>query len=239
MKSLPNCSTCEVIGLHCLKHSGCRLREQAAPPKWSKLRDPSEGWVPGSLSNCCRKNLLPLWRSSVHGRVGEISPQRQSKREVSYHQLCALHFLFSPHFAQSRHICFHIRSIRKEKRSQVRACFCSSSKQCCSLVLCTHTPHTGGHPCCLCQSCHAFEDFGCEEETQSSRFLFTVTQRHSLLSFCPFLITPCSNRRGHKSALQTCTTLQDHGVGLRSSSKLTTKLQKKSHPFRTFSPQLL
>lgn len=24
--------------------------------------------------------------------------------------------------------------------------------------------------------------------------------------FCPFLITPCSNRRGHKSALQTCAT---------------------------------
>ena len=115
------------------------------------------------------------------------------------------------------------------------------------LVLSTDTSHTGGHPCCLSQVCHAFgdEDFGCGGETQSSRFMFmdlySGSETFPALFFCPFLITSCSNRKGHKSALRTCGTPQDHGAGLRSRSKLMGQALAEipSSHFRTISPQLL
>lgn len=143
---------------------------------------------------------------------------------MSYCQPCALHFPLSPCFAQSRPTCFYIRSIRKEVK-EVSAPRLSSPAR---FVLCTDT-HTLGPSLLPPQSYHAFgvEEFGCEEETKSSRFSFMDLSSGSETFpalICPFPITPYSNRRGHKSALETCGTLQDHGARLRSSSKLMTKL---------------
>lgn len=150
--------------------------------------------------------------------------------------LCIFHFSSFCSFA------FILGASGKRKDHRLQHVSAPTLNNAAPFVLCTGTSHTGGHPCCLSQSCHASEDFGHEEETKSSRFsfmdLYSDSETFPAL-FCPFLITPCSNRRGHKSALQTYATLQDHGAGLRSSSKLMTRLQKKSHPFRTFSPQLL
>lgn len=136
---------------------------------------------------------------------------------MSYHQPCAMHFPFAPCFAQSRHICFHIRNIRKEKRLQVKDCFCSKTRVLPPLST-AQTPHTlvailaaSPSPAVPLES-FGVEDVGCEEETQSSRFLYSGSETFPAL-FCPFLITPCSNRRGHKSALQTCATLQDQRAG--------------------------
>lgn len=132
MKSLPNCSTCKVIGLPCLEHSSCRLREQAPPPKWRKLRDPSQAVYVAPCTVLQEPSPASLEKLSARQGWGNRSPETEQERCVLSSALCYA-FPTSPHFAQSRHICFHMRSIRKEKRSQVKACFCSSTKQCCSL----------------------------------------------------------------------------------------------------------
>lgn len=137
VKSLPNCSTCKVIGLHCLKCSGCGLGEQTLSPKWNKLTFTWHpcAWHQGLLVGLVQRPFtasleeLCAWQS-----WGNKSPG-QCKREISYHQPCAMHFPFSPCYAQSRPFDFRLGESEKRKDHMlnvacVKACFCQQRNTC-------------------------------------------------------------------------------------------------------------
>lgn len=142
--------------------------------------------IKSSLSHCCREHLLPLWRTSVHSKIGKISPQRQSKRDVSYHQPCALHFPFSPCFAQSRPICFILGASGKRKDHRLKR-FLLQDWAVLPVLSCAQTLTHWGHPCCLPSPAMPLElrTLGVRRKPNlqdSCSWICTVAQRHSLLS---------------------------------------------------------